>query len=122
MSSEADSVPVRGVLFDLGGTLYSYESRDKMGQAATTTLERLGLDPSAPEVRAARSEAYEAVAREYASQASFLHKDLFRDRVARTASLLGVHASTDGLEAGVAADYTVTGLTELVAIVDSLRA
>jgi len=78
------------VLFDLGGTLFSYSSRERMGEANITALERLGLDPAAPEVRAARRAASEAVHREYATRRSFLHRDLFRDRVIRTAALLGV--------------------------------
>jgi HAD superfamily hydrolase (TIGR01509 family) len=49
-------------------------------------------------VRAAREEAFAAVHREYASRRSFLHQDLFRDRVARTAALLGVEATDDVLD------------------------
>ena len=81
---------VAGVLFDLGGTLFSYEAREQMGGAAVVALRRMGLDPAAPEVQAARRAASEAVNREYATRAFFLHGDLFRDRVTRTAALLGV--------------------------------
>lgn len=86
------------MLFDLGGTLFSYAAREQMGSAATLALVRLGLDPATPEVEAARRQAYAAVAREYASRRSFLHKDLFRERVARTALLLGVTAPADVLD------------------------
>jgi FMN phosphatase YigB (HAD superfamily) len=89
---------VRGVLFDLGGTLFSYAAREGMGRANVVVFERLGLDPSAPDVREARRAAAEAVQREYAARRSFLHRDLFRDRVVRTAEILGVAVPDDVLE------------------------
>lgn len=89
---------VSGVLFDLGGTLFSYEHREQMGQANAAALARLGFDPADPDVRAARRAASEDVHRAYADRRSFRHADLFRDRVARTAALLGVEASAEILE------------------------
>ena len=88
--TEQTKAPIRGVLFDLGGTLFSYGARDQMGGATGAALRRLGVDPAAPDVQAARGAASEAVHREYAARSSFLHADLFRDRVTRTAELLGV--------------------------------
>jgi putative hydrolase of the HAD superfamily len=88
--SRAGGTKVAGVLFDLGGTLITYEGRDQIAQAAAAALVRMGLDPAAPEVRAARRAAAEEVEREYATRRSFLHRDLFRERVARTALRLGV--------------------------------
>lgn len=84
--------PVTGVMFDLGGTLCSYEAREQMGQANGAALLRLGFDPAAPEVRAARRAASEEVQRVYATRRSFRHTDFFRDRLARTAELLGAAA------------------------------
>jgi HAD superfamily hydrolase (TIGR01509 family) len=89
---------VRGVLFDLGGTLFGYGTRSQVSQANVTVLERLGLDPADPEVRRARREASAEVQSEYARQPSFLHRDLFRDAVARTAQRLGVDASREVLD------------------------
>lgn len=80
---------VQGVLFDMGGTLFGYESRRAMGQATPAALRRLGLDPEAPEVVAARRAAGEEVARRYAKEPAFLHADLFRDRLVDTAARLG---------------------------------
>lgn len=84
--------PVTGVMFDLGGTLFSYEGRKEMGQANGAALMRLGFDPAAPEVKAAGRAASEEVQRVYATRRSFRHTDLFRERLARTAELLGVEA------------------------------
>lgn len=89
---------VRGVLFDLGGTLFGYGTRSQVGRANVTVLERLGLDPADPEVRTARREASAEVHSEYARRPSFLHRDLFRDAVVRTAELLGVEASQEVLD------------------------
>jgi putative hydrolase of the HAD superfamily len=86
------------VLFDLGGTLFSYESREQLGRAATVALARLGLSTNDPAVREARRTASEQVEREYASRPAFLHRDLFRDRIVRTAALLGVTVSGDVLD------------------------
>jgi HAD superfamily hydrolase (TIGR01509 family) len=90
--------PVAGVLFDMGGTLYSYGSRSLMGQAFGVALRRCGLDPDAPEVCEARRTASEETSRKYAVRASFLHADLFRDRLVRTAELRGVAAPDDVLD------------------------
>jgi putative hydrolase of the HAD superfamily len=86
------------VLFDLGGTLFAYGSRGQLGQPAITALRRLGLDPDTAEVQAARRAAAASVERDYALRRSFLHADLFRDRVARTATLLGVDAPVEVLD------------------------
>jgi putative hydrolase of the HAD superfamily len=83
---------VRAVLFDLGGTLFSYDAREEMGRANGWALRRMGLDPADPAVVAARRQAGVEIEQEYAARRSFLHRDLFRDRLARTAARLGVVA------------------------------
>ena len=88
---------VTAVLFDMGGTLFSYAAREQMGRANAAALQRLGLSPDDPGVRAARQRASEDVERAYAARRSFLHRDLFRDRVARTAELLGITAPPEVL-------------------------
>jgi 2-haloalkanoic acid dehalogenase type II len=93
-----DTAPVSAVLFDLGGTLFTYAARERMGQATADALRRLGLDAAAPDVQAARRAASETVHREYAARRYFLHGDLFRDRVRRTAASLGVEAPDEVLE------------------------
>jgi putative hydrolase of the HAD superfamily len=95
--SERSTEPVTAVLFDLGGTLFSYEGREKMGVANVAALERLGLSNDDPAVRDARRRASEEIEREYATRRTFLHRDLFRDRIVRTAALLGVECPPDVL-------------------------
>lgn len=80
---------VRGVLFDMGGTLFRYDTRADMGRATTDALARLGLDPESAPVRAARRAAGDEVSRAYASRPFFLHADLFRDRFTATLARLG---------------------------------
>lgn len=93
------SQPVAGVLFDMGGTLYGYTSRREMGRATPAALRRLGLDPDAADVHEARRQAGEEIARRYGALASFLHADLFRDRLVRTAELLDTDVTPDVLDA-----------------------
>ena len=89
---------VTAVLFDMGGTLFSYAAREQMGRANVAALQRLGMSLDDPAVRDARRQASEDVEREYATRRSFLHRDLFRDRIARTAELLGVTAPPEVLD------------------------
>jgi len=105
----APSAPVTGVLFDLGGTLISYRSRQQLGRASATAFQRLGLDPGSPEVREARRAAALEVERDYAARRSFLHRDLFRDRIARAAALLGVDAPVEILD-----QFTVENTRDLI--------
>jgi len=90
-------VEVTAVLFDMGGTLFSYAAREEMGSASVAFLQRVGLSPDDPAVREARRRAAEEVEGAYATRPFFLHRDLFRDRVARTAELLAVTVPPDVL-------------------------
>lgn len=87
---------VTAVLFDLGGTLFGYDQRELMRRPALVALQRLGVDTDSVAAADARKRASEEVEREYASRSSFVHRDLFRERVARAASILGV-AATPGV-------------------------
>jgi putative hydrolase of the HAD superfamily len=89
---------IAAVLFDLGGTLFGYERRSELHAPAARALERMGLSADDPAVASTRRRASEQVEREYASQSYFLHRDLFRDRVACTAALLGVTPSPEILD------------------------
>ena len=111
------------MLFDMGGTLLSYENRQQMGSAFVSALRRLGLDPGDPAVVAARNRAGEEVEREYAARRSFIHRHLFRDRVARTAALLGITAPTDVLDRfdEEQRDAVVQHLAPMPGVHDTLR-
>jgi putative hydrolase of the HAD superfamily len=91
-------VEVTAVLFDMGGTLLGYAAREQLGRPTVAALQRLGFSLDDPAVRAARRRAFEEVERRYATRPSFLHRDLFRDQVARTAELLGAPAPDDVLD------------------------
>ena len=95
---EVGPVEVTAVLFDMGGTLFSYAAREQMGKANVAALQRLGLSADDPAVRDARKRASEQVEREYATRRSFIHRQLFRDRIALTAQLLGVTAPPEILD------------------------
>jgi putative hydrolase of the HAD superfamily len=84
------AVGVKGLLFDLGGTLFSYpRRRGGLGQALLETVAELGLDASPDSVGRAWAEANDATMRRYASQAYFLHRDLFHDTLVAFAASFG---------------------------------
>ena len=89
---------VTGVLFDMGGTLLSYENREKIGNAFLTAMSDLGIDVQDSKFAAARKQASSEVEKRFSTVASFVHRDLFRERVMRTAELMGVSASQEVLE------------------------
>ena len=89
---------VTAVLFDMGGTLLSYENREKIGHAFLTAMSDLGLDVANPQLAEARKQASTEVERRFSAISSFVHRDLFRERVIRTAELMGVTASKEVLE------------------------
>lgn len=90
--------PVTAVLFDLGGTLFGYDQRDLIRRPALVALQRLGIDTDDPNVAEQKRIASQEVEREYSVRSSFLHRDLFRDRVARTAERLGVAPTAEVLD------------------------
>jgi hypothetical protein len=81
---------VTAVLFDMGGTLLSYENREKIGNSFLTAMSDLGLDVSNPQLAEARKQASTEVEKRFSAISSFVHRDLFRERVIRTAELMGV--------------------------------
>ncbi len=89
---------VTGVLFDMGGTLLSYENREKIGTAFLTAMADLGIESNDPKFAEARKQASTEIEKRFANITSFDHRDLFRERFIRTAELMGVTASTQVLE------------------------
>jgi putative hydrolase of the HAD superfamily len=69
-----------------------------LGRPTVDALQRLGLTLDDPAVRAARRQASQEVERAYALRPSFLHRELFRDQIVRTAELLGVTVPADVLD------------------------
>ena len=87
---------VRGVLFDLGGTLFGYNA--EMGAATGAALRRLHLDPASAEVIQALRTAAHETSSTYATRPTYLHRDLFRDQLSRAVSLLGRTLSPTDLD------------------------
>ena len=86
---------VRGVFFDLGGTLFSYRGSRGGGRMVDEVARRLGIERDRGEVRDAWRSAQEGVAREYAQRPYFLHRDLFRDGLRAFAESMGTRPSDD---------------------------
>ena len=75
------------MLFDLGGTLFSYSGRSGMGRALAETVEALGLDAEPGQIGAAWRRASESVMQEYSRRSFYLHRDLFLDTLKSFASV-----------------------------------
>ena len=71
---------VKGIFFDLGGTLFSYRGR-LGGGGVRYVMQELGIDASPEAVGHAWGQASREVGTHYGGQRYFLHKDLFRDTV-----------------------------------------
>lgn len=67
------------MLFDLGGTLFSYARRKEMSDSIMKTAQAIGLEARARDIGKAWRKANETVMREYARRDYFLHRDLFLD-------------------------------------------
>jgi HAD superfamily hydrolase (TIGR01509 family) len=93
-------MPARAVLFDFGGTLFSY--REVQGRAfyplLLESLERLGVRAEAREAGRAWRRASAETWRSFNARAYYLHKELFQDNFRRFALELGAQASADDLE------------------------
>jgi putative hydrolase of the HAD superfamily len=72
-------VEIKGLLFDLGGTLFTYSGSRGMGRALVETVKSMGLDAEPREIGSAWQRASESVMREYARRNYYLHRDLFLD-------------------------------------------
>lgn len=70
---------VRGLLFDLGGTLFSYAQRRRMGSTIFQTAEALGIQAEPAAIGRAWGESSEQTMAAYSQQDYFLHRELFRD-------------------------------------------
>lgn len=82
----------RAVLFDFGGTLFSYgDMRAEFDALLRELAERHGLRPSPDELRAAYREAFARTIRRYAERPFYRHRDLFGE--AHRASLEALGAS-----------------------------
>jgi putative hydrolase of the HAD superfamily len=65
------------MLFDLGGTLFSYGGRSGMRDTIFETAKSIGLEAKARDIGSAWRKASESVMRDFAQRDYFLHRDLF---------------------------------------------
>lgn len=79
---------IKGVFFDLGGTLFSYRHVSRRhGELLTVTAQRLGLaDPK--HLKRAYATAMQEMTARYAELEYYLHRDLFRDALVRALELI----------------------------------
>lgn len=87
--TQGRAAAVKGLLFDLGGTLFSYSRRRGLGGALMETAAALGVDAPPEAVGRAWAEANEATMRRYAPEAYFLHRNLFHDTLVAFAAGFG---------------------------------
>jgi len=91
-------MPIRGVFFDLGGTLYSYRHvAREHAELLTSAAGRLGLTEPKALKRAYAAAMQETTAR-YADLDYYLHRDLFRDAFLRALELLDTRADAPLLD------------------------
>lgn len=85
-------MPIKGVFFDLGGTLYSYRHVARQhGELLGAAASRLGLaEPKA--LKRAYLGAMQEVTERYAVLDYYLHRDLFRDAFLRALELIDLRA------------------------------
>mgnify|MGYP003343371829 CR=1 FL=1 len=76
---------IRGLFFDLGGTLFSY-SGDIGREGVMHAVEALAIDAEPPDIGQAWRAASQEAAAEYAAKSYFLHSELFRATLDRFAA------------------------------------
>jgi 2-haloalkanoic acid dehalogenase type II len=69
---------IRGVLFDLGGTLFSYAIRPEMGRPIFDTAQALDITARPADIGRAWGESNAATMEAFAKRDFFLHRDLFQ--------------------------------------------
>ena len=80
---------IKGVFFDLGGTLFSYSGMGRAtGPLLMDALARMGAGEDTRATARAYRQASNEISRRYADLDYYLHSDLFRDTFLRCAELL----------------------------------
>ena len=83
------AVKINGILFDLGGTLFSYSRGKEMGRNIFETARVLGIEAAPREIGRAWRASSESVMRSFASRDYYLHRDLFLDTLDAFAANFG---------------------------------
>jgi putative hydrolase of the HAD superfamily len=88
-------VVIKGILFDLGGTLFSYAGGRNMGRAIFEMAKDVGVEAEPHEIGSAWHRANQSAMRAYSSQAYFLHRDLFGETLRTFASSFGASVTDE---------------------------
>jgi len=83
-------VKIQGLLFDLGGTLFSYAGQKQMGNAIFEAADALGLKEARRNIGSAWRTASESVMRDFAQRDYYLHRDLFLETLQSFAGSYGL--------------------------------
>lgn len=87
---------LKGVFFDLGGTLYSYRNvPHATKQLLLEACNRMGIKPDQNTIMAAYDRAFRKVARIYAEKAYYLHRTIFRDTFKHFVECIGAAPNRD---------------------------
>lgn len=83
-------MPVEGIFFDLGGTLFSYRNVARTNIALLVeSAARMGAQVSEAEIRTAYARASRTVSHAYADKPYYLHRDMFSDMFKTFSDLIG---------------------------------
>lgn len=77
---------IRGVLFDLGGTLFSYAIRPEMGRPIFDAAKALDITAKKADIGRAWGESNAAAMQTFAKRDYFLHRDLFQETLEKFAA------------------------------------
>lgn len=115
---------IKGIFFDLGGTLFHYEGANKpIGKALVKAMTALGAT-SLEEIGRAFSKANVEISKEFAELDYYLHADMFRATFHRAADHLSLAVSEDIYQefAGVQHNSIVSNLELKNDCIDTLSA
>ena len=85
-----DPATIKGVFFDLGGTLFTYHGMPgRSGELLVTAAQQMNIEAPPEAIGKAYQEANRRVAVEYGQKAYYLHADLFRDVFVQFCNALG---------------------------------
>lgn len=90
---------IRAVLFDFGGTLFSYETLMQVEmRSMVETLRSAGVEADLAEIARAQRESGRRIMREYMTRPFYLHRDMFHDSLRATLEALGGRIDADLLD------------------------
>ena len=99
-STDLNHTQIKGVFFDLGGTLFTYHGMpSRSGELLMRTASQLGIDAPPKTIGTAYQKANKQVAVAYGSKDYYLHADLFRDVFSTFCEELGGTFNADIWEA-----------------------